>query len=214
MLPYVDKIEFELQPGPNKGADGKPLLFARHVPAVKFDLDYIDRFCANYHGTHRGEIKNLFETFLEVAGSMLSSGFRLKTPIGSFSLKLKLNGNFSDPNVVKASDVSYDGVEFIPSKKLLQQCNPAERKKGFRKRLTQVGNAQMYDEQAMEAALRRSVSNGYITVKSFQVCSGLKYKSARSYLDGLCEGDAPRLRREKDAGAFHYFPVNRQDSDQ
>lgn len=214
MLPYVDKIEFELQPRPTKGADGKPLLYAHHVPAMKCDLDYIDEFCANYRGTHRGEIRNLFETFLEAAGFMLSSGFRLETPIGSFSIKLKLDSDISDPNVVKASDVSYDSVEFIPSKKLIQQANPANRHKGFRKLLTQVGNAQMYDEQAMEAALRRSVSNGYITVKSFQVCSRLKYKSARRYLDGLCEGETPRLRRNKDAGALHYFPVNMPKPDQ
>ena len=140
MLPYVDKIEFELQPRPTKGTDGKPLLYPHHVPAMKCDLDYIDEFCANYRGTNRH--------------------------------------------------------------------------KGFRKRLTQVGNAQMYDEKAMEAALRQSVSNGYITVKTFQVCSGLKYKSARHYLDSLCEGEAPRLRRSKDAGALHYFPVNMSDSDQ
>lgn len=214
MLPYVDKIEFELQPRLTKGTDGKPLLYPHHVPAMKCDLDYIDEFCANYRGTHKGEIKNLFETFLEAAGFMLSSGFRLETPIGSFSIKLKLNGDVSDPELVKASDVSYAGVDFTPSKKLVQQSDPANRHKGFRKRLTQVGNAQMYDEKAMEAALRRSVSNGYITVKTFQVCSGLKYKSARHYLDSLCEGEAPRLRRSKDAGALHYFPVNMSDSDQ
>lgn len=214
MLPYVDKIEFELLPRPTKGADGKPLLYPHHVAAMKCDLDYIDEFCANYRGTHKGEIKHLFETFLEAAGFMLSSGFRLETPIGSFDIKLKLNGDVTDPEVVKASDVSYAGVDFIPSKRLTEQANPVQRHKGFRKLLTQVGNAQIYDEQAMESALRRSVSNGYITVKTFQVCSGLKYKSARRYLDGLCEGESPRLRRNKDAGALHYFPVNMPKSDQ
>lgn len=83
---------------------------------------------------------------------MLSSGFRLEIPIGSFSIKLKQDGDISNPEVIKASDVSHAGVELTPSKKLTQQSNLANRHKGFRKRLTQVNNAQMHDEQAMEVA--------------------------------------------------------------
>lgn len=208
MLPYVNKIEFELLPRPTNGPDGKPLLYARPLPAMKCDLDYIDNFCARYRGTQKGDIKRLFETFIDAAGQMLSSGLRLETPIGSFAIKLKLDGDFTNPERVQATDVSYAGLEFIPSKRFQQEADPHKQHRGFRKRTTQVGNAQMYDPQAMDAALRKSLCNGYTTIKTFQIFSGLKYKSAKRYLDSLCEGDAPRLRRNKDAGALHYFPVS------
>lgn len=213
MLPYVDKIEFELQPRPTNGPDGKPLLYPRPVPAMKCNLDYIDNYCNEYLKTGKGEIKSLFEDFFNAATHMLSSGFRIETPIGSFCIKLKLNGDFSDPDAVKSGDVDYAGVEFIPSKRLIHQADPATNHKGFRKRNTQVGNAQMHNEQAMDVALRQSIRNGYITIKAFQLFSGLKYKSARSYLDSLCEGETPRLRRDKDAGVLHYFPVTMSKSD-
>ena len=214
MLPYVGKIEFELQPRPTNGPDGMPLLYPRPVPAMKCDLDYIDNYCHEFLKTGKGEIKSLFEDFINAATHMLSSGFRVETPIGSFCIKLKLNGDFSDPDAVKASDVEYAGVEFIPSKRLIKQANPAVHHKGFCKRNTQVGNAQMYNEQAMDVALRQSLKNGYITIKTFQLFSGLKYKSARRYLDSLCEGETPQLRCNKDGGVIHYFPVTMSKSDE
>ena len=46
--------------------------------------------------------------------------------------------------------------------------------------------------------------HGYITIKTFQVYSGLKNKSAQRYLDSLCQGEHPRLRRYKEGRTWHY----------
>ena len=207
MLPYVSKIEFELQPRPTNGPDGKPMLYARLVPAQTLDIDYIDKFCAQYRSTHVDDIKHLFNTFFEAAGLMLASGFRLTTPIGSFAIKLKLDGEYTDPLKVTAHSVSYAGLEFTPSKQFLQEADCAKQGRGFKKRNSQVGNAQMYDPQVMEQALLRSLKDGYTTVKRFCIFSGLKYNSAARYLDSLCQGPTPQLRKVKDAGVLHYFPV-------
>jgi hypothetical protein len=67
-----------------------------------------------------------------------------------------------------------------------------------------VGNSQMYDPQAMDEALRRSVRHGYITVKAFMGFSHLKRKSAKAYLDSLCEGDHPRLHLYRESRTLHY----------
>jgi hypothetical protein len=67
-----------------------------------------------------------------------------------------------------------------------------------------VGNSQMHDPKAMEEALRRSTVNGYITISNFVWASGLKYNSAKHYLDSLCQGDNPRLRCYQEGRTWHY----------
>jgi hypothetical protein len=62
----------------------------------------------------------------------------------------------------------------------------------------------MYDKKVMDEALRKSVCHGYITIKTFQVYSGLKNKSAQRYLDSLCQGEHPRLCRYKEGRTWHY----------
>ena len=207
MLPYVDKIEFELLPRPTKGEDGKPLLYVRPVTPYKFDIDYIDKFCAEYRNTKRGEIVSAFNTFLSAASQMLASGFRLETPIGTFAPKLKLNGDFTDPKQVKKTDVSYVGVEFVPSKQFQKEADCSQRGKSFKVHSTMVGNAQMHDQQAMNNALQLSMFEGHVTIKTFMMKSGLKYNSAKRYLDSLCEGDDAHWKRVKEGGVTFYYPI-------
>jgi hypothetical protein len=68
-----------------------------------------------------------------------------------------------------------------------------------------VGNSQMYDQKAMDEALRKSIRHGYITIKTFQIFSGLKYNSAKNFLDSLCIGEDPRLSCYKDGRTWHYI---------
>lgn len=126
----------------------------------------------------------------------------METPFGSFAPKLKLLGDHTDPEKVLGRDVMYGGVEYIPSKQFLKDADCS--RDGFRLQKSRVGNSQMYDPQAMEEALRKSVRHGYITIKAFQVFSGLKNKSAQRYLDSLCTGDNPRLYRYREGRTWHY----------
>ncbi len=198
----TDGILFELQPRPTKGDDGKPLLYAQPVIERKYDLDAIDDFCANYRHKSKGEIRCLFELFSEVATMWLRKGYRVETPFGSLAPKLKLIGEHTDPEKVTGRDVMYGGIEFIPSKQFVKDADCS--REGFRRQQGSVGNSQMYDPKAMDEALRRSTYNGYVTVSRFQYYSGLKRKSAKAYLDSLCEGDNPRLRCYREGRTLHY----------
>lgn len=204
----TDGVPFELQPRPTKGEDGKPLLYAQPVIKYKYDLDDIDDFCAKYRHTSKGEMKHFFGLLEEVATMWLRQGHRVETPFGSFAPKLKLLGEHTDPAKVLGRDVMYGGIEFIPAKQFVKDANCG--RLGFRKVQSSVGNSQMHDPKAMDEALRKSVRHGYITIRTFQIFSGLKYNSAKNYLDSLCQGDNPRLHRYKEGRTWHYtvLPIN------
>ena len=132
----------------------------------------------------------------------------METPIGSFAPKLKLTGEHTDPKTVTGRDIRYDGVEFIPSKDFIREV--CSNRLGFRCVEGPVGNSQMHDPKAMDEALRRSLQQGFTTVKIFRICSGLKRDSAQKYLDSLTKGDHPRLRRVKNGKSYLYFPIQEE----
>ena len=199
----TDGILFELQPRPTKGDDGKPLLYAQPVIIRKYDLRDIDEFCAKYRHTSKGEIMRLFNLLEEVTTMWLQQGNRVETPFGSFAPKLKLVGDHTDPTKVTSRDIMYGGIDFIPAKQFVNDADCS--RKGFSKKQSVVGNSQMYDPKAMDEALRRSSYNGYITISTFMIFSRLKRKSAKAYLDSLCVGENPRLRRCREGRTLHYI---------
>lgn len=198
----TDGILFELQPRPTKGDDGKPLLYAEPVVERKYDLDDIDDFCAKYRHTSKGEMKHFFGLLEEVVTLWLRQGQRVEIPFGSFAPKLKLLGEHTDPEKVTGRDVMYGGIEFIPSKQFVKNADCG--RLGFRKKTGSVGNSQIHDLKAMEEALRQSTVMQHVTIQRFMYNSGLKYQSAKRYLDGLCGGDSPRLQRYKEGRMWHY----------
>lgn len=195
-------ILFELQPRPTKGEDGKPLLYAQPVISRKWKVKDIDDFCTRYRHTSKGEIERFFSLIEEVTTMWLRDGYRVDTPFGSFAPKLKLVGEHTDPSKVTGRDILYGGVEFIPSRQFVKDADCS--REGFRRKISSVGNSQMYDSAAMEEALRRCTGKGYTTIKSFQIFSGLKPKSAKAYLDSLCEGPNPRMWRYREGRTWHY----------
>ena len=90
----------------------------------------------------------------------------------------------------------------IPSKQFVNDCDCSQ--EGFRLVRDHVGNSQKNDPKAMEEALQRSMRHGYITITPFMYHSGLKYKSAKNFLDSLCTGDHPRLKRYREGRVWHY----------
>ena len=200
----TDGILFELQPRPTKGEDGKPLLYAEPVIERKYDLDDIDEFCAKYRHTTQGEMKHLFSLLEEVTTMWLSKGYRVETPFGSFAPKLKLVGEHTDPEKVLGRDVIYGGIGFIPAKQFVKDADCSH--DGFRRKQGSVGNSQMHDPKAMDAALERCLRLGYVTVPEFMIFSGLKRDSAKTYLDSLCKGEHPRLRKVWESRRWLYFP--------
>ena len=193
----TDGMPFELFPRPTKGKDGKPLLYARPAQKFKRTMRDVETLCS-FRGTSSGLMTLAFENFIDVCGEWLSQGYRIETPFGVFSAKLKINGDFSDPAKVKAQDVEFAGIELTPSKHFLKAGK--YRMRGFRKTNAHVGNEQMHDQNMMDEALRKSMVQGFTTISRFQFYSGLKYYSDQKYLD-----HHPRLHRERIGRTYQYF---------
>ena len=204
----TDGIEFEIHPRPTKGEDGKPLLYVRPAKGRKKGFKELDDFCTKYRSMRTGELKQAFDVVMEIVGHWVSDGYRVETPLGSFAPKLKLLGEHTDPKTIHGRDIKYTGIEFIPSKEFVKECG--KNREGYRKSQAPVGNSQMYDAKAMDEALSKCTKrHGFTTINTFMVFSGLKYKSAKKYLDSLCQGEQPRLYRLQEGRAWHYF-VNKE----
>lgn len=204
-MPYkTDGIEIEIHPGPKKGEDGKPLLYVRPAKGYRKTFKQLDDFCTKYRGMRTGEMQQVFDVLMEVAGRWLSEGYRVETPLGSFAPKLKLIGQHTDPKTITGRDVRYVGLDFIPNKDLVKVAG--RNREGYRKSKDPVGNSQMYDEQAMDDALQHCLRLGYVTIPEFMMFSKLKRDSAKNYLDSLCKGDHPRLWSVKEGRRYLYFP--------
>ena len=191
----TDGIEFEIHPRPTKGEDGKPLLYVRPAKGRKKSFKELENFCYKYRNLRTGELQMVMNVMMDVVGLWLSDGYRVETPIGSFAPKLKLLGEHTDPKTIHGRDIVYAGIEFIPSKEFIKEGG--KNREGYRKSDAQVGNSQMYDEKAMDEALRRP---------EFMIFSGLKRDSAKAYLDSLCKGDHPRLWKVRESRRWLYFP--------
>ena len=196
----TDGIEFEIHPRPTKGEDGKPLLYVRPAKGRKKSFKH----CNKYRNLRTGELQMVFDVVIDVVGLWLSDGYRVETPIGSFAPKLKLLGEHTDPKTIHGRDFEYAGIEFIPSKEFINEGG--KNREGYRKSQEQVGNSQMYDEKAMDEALRRCMRLGYATIPEFMIFSGLKRDSAKAYLDSLCKGEHPRLWKVRESRRWLYFP--------
>ena len=201
----TDGMMFELHPRPTKGKDGKPLLYARPAAPYKRTMKDVKNFCA-IRGVNSGIVDIAFETFMDVCSRWLAEGYRVETPLGTFSPKIKLEGDFTDPSKVQGKDVKFTGIDITPSKRFVKEVRIHQ--KGFRRKANQVGNAQMYDEAFMAEALHRSMKVGFTTIRSFMAVSGLNYYSAQRYLNSLCSGENPTLKRKRMSGSLHYFPLS------
>lgn len=202
----TDGMLFELHPRPTNGENGKPLLYARPVTPYKKTMADVKAAC-EHRGMNSGLIEVAFETFMNVCSGWLAEGFRVETPLGTLSPKIKLEGEFTDPAKVQGKDVKYTGIDIAPSKRFVKVVGDKQR--GFRKKETAVGNAQMGDETFMAEALRRSMRLGFTTIRTFMAESGLRYCSAQHYLNRLCTSEQPVLRRQKIGGVLHYFPIKK-----
>ena len=162
---------------------------------------------SGYRGVNKGIVDIAFETFINVCCEWLAEGYRVETPLGTFAPKIKLEGEFTDPSKVKGKNVKFAGIELTPSKRFVKAVERKQR--GFYKKESKVGNAQMHDEAFMVDALRRALNPGFTTIRIFMAMSGLKYHSAQRYLDHLCSGDHPTLRKTKFGTTYHYFPFQK-----
>lgn len=202
----TDGMLFELHPRPTEGKDGKPLLYARPAANLKRTMKDVELFC-EFRGVNSAMVGIAFETFIEVCSQWLADGYRVETPLGVFSPKIRLEGDFTDPGKVTGKDVRLVGIELTPSRRFVKEVG--YKQKGFRRSGAPVGNAQMHDEAFMAKALGRAMKQGFTTIGIFMAVSGLKYHSAQRYLDRLSFGSEPKLKRRKIGNAYQYFPLQK-----
>ena len=181
----TDGMPFEIYTRPTNGEDGKPLLYVRPVAPYKRTMKDIENY-SGYRGINKGTV--------DIA-------------IGTFAPKIKLEGEFTDPAKVKGKNVKFVGIELTPSKRFVKAVE--RQQKGFYKKESNVGSTQMHDETFMANALQRSMTSGFTTIQVFMRHARLKYHSAQRYLNGLCSGEHPSLRKVKFGTTYHYFPMQK-----
>jgi len=198
------EMEFEVFPGPATDKDGKTLLYVRPYSRIKYDIEGVDKYCHEHSQTSMDSVSQAFRSFLEHTALLMSDGSRIITPIGSFVPKLKLKGNFTDPDAIRGDDVELVGIEFTPSKKYFE----ALKKRiplGFRKYKDLARRERVTDAEELEKILQRCIGNSYTTVNLFAANSGMKYSTAKNWLNAQCKGDNPRLAYTREGRTLHYY---------
>ena len=200
----IQDIVYDLYPRPTNGADGQPLLYVRPVAKTVHDSNAIDNFCNETRLLPKGAMKQCLESFLEIATTMMQYGDRIETPFGTFIVKLKLDGDYTDPKKVKNKSVSLAGIEFIPSKRFVETLQDKIHF-GYVQKQEVYERHPVTDPEELEKILEKCLRIGYTTVERFQWATDLKYDKAKSFLDNLCKCENPRLRRFKEGTTYHYI---------
>ena len=180
---------FEMHPSPAKSKDGKTLYYARPVKGQKLNIKQIDTLCEQHRRLIGCRLETVFEEFLKEVGYWLAKGYRIDTPIGSFAPKLGLKREISDPDDVKGSDVTFEGVEYNPGKLWKKEAE------------------KWLDERLREILDRYVSKGGMVTARQFAAATGLTYYSARKQLDAWTEGEKPLLMRSKMGKIFIYTAI-------
>ena len=202
-----DGMLVELHPRPTKGEDGKPLLYPKPAMKHTWSMSYLDEYCSKYRGMSRGELTRALEALLDVASYLMADGSRVETPLGTFGPKLKLDGDFTDPDVVKGSNISFSDVDFIPSKRFVMETGE-NILYGFRKYVDPSKKETLSeDEQRLEVLRQLTRKRGVVTITSFAYNCGIKYSTAREWLNRHCKGESPSVSFFRDGHQLYYRTI-------
>jgi hypothetical protein len=202
-----DGMPFEIHPSPMKGKDGKNILYVRARSGRKVGMKELDDYCAASYGLRKGELTRAFYAFIEATGYYLSEGYRIETLIGTFSPKIGLVREVTDPDEVSGKDVRFEGIEYRSHKEFEQSV--AQWLHGFRRADNPNVQQLMADDSHLEKALQENLKRyqGYVTARSYSRFANITYYSARKQLDGWCEGESPKLMKTKRGQEYIYTEV-------
>lgn len=201
-------MKFELLPRPTKDENGQPLLYPRPAIGITYSMHTLDDFAHKYRCLPPRELTRILNCFMEVAVIHMQHGERIDTPIGSFAPKLRLDGDFSDPKKVRPKDVHLAGIEYIPSKEFVRLLE-ALLDEGFVQKPDLVHTKPLHvlrEEGTIDEALQKCLKRSNFTIGTFCLYSGMKYSTARDYLNKLCKGDPPVLEKWKFGTSMLFYP--------
>lgn len=194
---------------PKKGKDGRNIVFVRPEggPRMKITAEQMDAYCTKYSMMRSGELQLVLQEFMHWAAEWLVKGYRVETPLGSFAPKLRLKREITDPDEVSDRDVELDGIEYTPGK-LWDEHLEYWMHDGFKKSERRYSNEPLADMDKMEQALHDLLNQqGFVTVNSFKLNTGLTYHSARKLLNEWTEGENPKLLKTRQGPTYIYTEI-------
>ncbi len=202
-------MPFEVHPGPQKDDKGDALLYAAPLSGMKRTLAELEGFFADKYSLRKGEMTRVFEAFMDAAPRWMAEGYKIETPMGIFSAKIKLKRNETSPDNVKHDDVELEGIDCRFSKNFEKALKRNIGSNGFRYVRKAQSSLILNNIQHLEEALQKSLkaNHGYTTVASFAAYSGLTKHSARKQLNRWCYGDNPKLQSSRISHALIYTEV-------
>jgi hypothetical protein len=147
----------------------------------------------------KGELQSSLYAFMDECSFWLADGYRIQSPLGTFSLRLGMKRKVTSPNEVRHDDVEFKGIEFHPSADFLRAIRRRIGNSGFRYVRKADSTLLIRNEEEMQKALYRSIhpEGDYTTVPSFMFHSGLSKYAATKMLKRWCEGNKPLLRSRR-----------------
>ena len=198
-------MPFEAHPSPKVAENGEKLLYVKTQSGLVRTLSEFEMWFHDKFSLRQGDMNRVFEAMLDGAPEWFAAGYRIETPIGTFSPKLKLKRQVTDPDDITHDNVELDGIEFQPSKSFIKNMEYAVVRDGFRYIRKPQSNRLLNNQQHLEKALQQCIKErGYATVASFAAHSGLTDHSARRQLDKWCFGDNPKLQFSR-FGRIHIY---------
>lgn len=202
-------MPFEAHPTPQKNTNGESLLYVMPQSGLKRTLDELETYYGDKYSIRKGEMSRMFEAFMEVAPKWMAEGYRIETPIGTFSAKLELKRDITNPDDIKHDDVELKGIDYRPTKQFEKELDLEIGSDGFRYIRKPLSSRIMNNIQHLEEALQKSIraNNGYTTVASFAYYSHLTEHSARKQLNLWCTGENPKLHMSRVSHAHIYTEI-------
>lgn len=176
-------LPFEVHPSPMKDERGEKLLYAKPQSGMKIELKDIEAHYGDKYSIRPGELQRIFASFLEASARLMCKGYTIETPIGTFSAKLEMKRQVTNPDAVRHDDVKVAGIDFRPAHEYVEELESNTWKDGFRY-VRKKSSAKLLDnQQFLLDVLTKSIGNkGYTTVSEFRQKSGLTAHSARKQL--------------------------------
>ena len=195
----TDGIPFEVHRSPSTDDNGNVVLYATPQSNRIKEFKEIEGWLNAANIMRVGVLQQSFDVFLDECVRWMSQGYRVQTPLGTFSMKLGMKRKITNPRQVRHDDVEFKGIDFRPSAEFTKLLKRKVECEGFRYIHKADSTILMANDGYMEEALRKSIKadGGYTTVSNFMMHSGLSKYSATRKLDRWCAGDNPLLKRRK-----------------